>query len=286
MLQFSLVASTPKYLVSHAFSDKQVGMQPEPFDWVLDQASLTNSGLQLLHDGKDYRMVKECIADHITGNEDVSDISTHVAKRLAELLGTPIQEEEDVNELLIDQFSAALREYDHAHELEVEGEKSPFISLKLSRWIRGVLLRRNGPLVEDLAAAAIVGMKEDYFTSTFLAASGGELEEAKYSGLFNFAEKRRWWRHELIAWGLTKFPNVDINSTQRMAEQFSACLAVPTESQSTCAVCGEKWPDTIARDADHSAETHLRQVHRSCSRSIKGHLPLPGFDELREFESE
>ena len=287
-LQFTEVASTPKYLVSHVFNQSHVGMQPEAFDWVLDQTSLIAAGQQLLSDGQDYRKVSNHIGELMASGKSHSEIVGDIGQKLSDELKTPPTERDNIAVLLIDEFELALREYSDDFNLDSEiiANKSATVSLNMSRWIRGTFLKRNGSLINDLMAATILGVRGNYFNTAvtpIIEEDNHGSEFFPYSGLFYVGETRRWWRQELIAWGLGKFEGVSINATSRMAEQFATCLAVPEEDKSVCAVCGENWPDTLARDAEHWEE--IRQVHRGCSRTIKGQAALPGFDELREFNS-
>lgn len=285
-LQFSPAASTPKYLLSYAFNETQVGMQPDPFDWVLDQNSLANSGRQLLHDGKDYRSVRECIESASRKNTDSGGEIAAFGTGICSLLKIPCSEEETISELVCDALIRVKREYSDIDSLKTEAEFLPFVSLNIGKWIRSVLLRRNGPLIDNLLAATLLGVKEEYFSENLIPEYAQDLEPLKYSGLFSFTEKTRWWRSSLLEWAVRKYPEVNIGTPKQMAREFSEALHVPPESVSICAVCGEKWPDTIARDSEVLEDIHMRQVHRGCGRAMKGVPPAPGFDELREFETE
>lgn len=275
------LADVPKYLVSRALKEEQVGRQTERFDWVLAHNQLAVDGpLILMRDGLDYRKLSAIFQNRGDTNKFNDALEGFLA-----LLQTPDVCKgllrEVCKKILRDMF---MGQYENLGRIKYDDDEiniSRGFVLDIARWIRSILLNRSGPIIRDLHAATMLGSKLEPFKSRISDTIRKEEASSIYSGVFFSTESRRWWKDAVLNWGLNKFPNSPITSPSKLAKFMAEHLGLREDEYATCAVCKERWPETVARDSEEPTE--WRQVHWRCSDIVEESSVPVGFDELREF---
>ncbi|MBT3022862.1 MAG: hypothetical protein KUF77_07265 [Candidatus Thiodiazotropha sp. (ex Lucina aurantia)] len=277
MLELTPLRLVPKYLVSAVFNETQVGPNTEGFEWIL--ANPVESELvseQLISDGSDYRSIYNFTVKYSSNSEEA-------LKLLLEDLVVPEGSIEEVVDLIHHALGRAQQSSyvkEHA-QIDMSGIGPKASALNLSRWLRGILLIRLGPLIDSLTVANILGADQEWFSSTLTKLIEEKRPTAIYKGLFSQPSSLRWWRSEIINWILESFDDITPGSISQLAPCAADKLKIPDENRSRCAVCGDLWPDVVAYDVDDPEE--LRQVHRYCSEAVEDQEIVIGFDEIRSF---
>ncbi|KJV27309.1 hypothetical protein [Pantoea sp. SM3] len=143
------------------------------------------------------------------------------------------------------------------NELNFEQPKSitdsESIIIKFTKWVNSTLLVKRGPLINSLELATLLGVSESFFKEGLI--NGEPLEnlfsEERYTGLFCESFPPKWWAQQ----SYNKI--MEILEWQGGAEPwkvFPAKLNIPEEYQSVCPVCGNKFPETVAKDKERGVD--------------------------------
>lgn len=274
----------PKYLVSIVL-DANNGPDDAGFDWILgDPSDAERVAKQLIDDGQDYRKLKGLVQESGLSNSCSSEIDDK-ANLLIKHLETPLSIHEELGEIVAYAIDQACHFAHRQEELKISGESGSVdaIAMHLSRWIRNKLLVRNGPLIDALSVANLLGADQDYFSKELADRINSEHPSALYQGLFRNPNSCRWWRDDILEWIYEIHPTIVSGPVSRIAPQVAEKLNIPDESRSRCAVCNDLWPDVVACDSEDTTE--YRQVHRRCSAIVEYQTFSPGLNELRTFEA-
>lgn len=280
MLELTHLRLVPKYLVSAVFNARQVGPNVEGFEWILaDPVDSELVARQLVSDGKGYRLINQFASEFNTDKDSAF-------QTLLGALGVPEGSADDVVELINHaqgraEQSTSAKEY---AQIDSSGIGPDARALTLSRWIRGILLHRLGPLIDAPSVANLVGADQDYFSQELEKVIQEQRPMAVYSGLFSHVNFPRWWRDEIVGWLVDSFDDVFPGPISQLAPSAAENLQIPKEHQSRCTVCGELWPDVVAQDVDDPEV--VRQVHRYCSNALEDQDLIMGFDEVRIFQKD
>ncbi len=280
MLELTPLRLVPKYLVSAVFDEKLVGPNIEGFEWILaNPVESKTVSEQLISDGKDYRLVNKFASDYSEKPEEA--IST-----LIEQMGAPECSCEEITDLMRHALGRAQQSSNtkvHA-QIDSAGVGSEANALVFSRWLRGILLIRLGPLIDAPSVANLLGADQDFFLRELPDLVNAQRFSASYQGLFKYLDSPRWWRAEIISWILDSFKDITPGPISHLAPCVAEKLRIPEQHRAHCAICEELWPDVVAYDVDDPDE--LRQVHRYCSEAVEDQEQVIGFDEIRFFEKD
>ncbi len=147
------------------------------------------------------------------------------------------------------------------------------------KWIRNVFLQFPGFVYDSLFSATCVGMMESVFLS-----KKGEFKDAHYNGIFsNSRDNCLWWKSQLkrILYRLAndKLPIEERDNPYTFSEKI---FHLKDSEVSRCALCGEKYPKTVAYNKDDEEER--QPVHFHCSEVDEKKENRLYFDEIRFFE--
>jgi len=280
ILELTPLRLVPKYLVSAVFHEKQVGPNIEGFEWILaDPVDSRSVSDQLISDGRDYRLIYDFMSKYSAKSEEA-------LRSLIGQLNTPEGSCEEVVDLIHHALGRARQSSNaKAHaQIDSSGVGNEASALVFSRWLRGILLMRLGPLIDALSVANLLGADQDYYSRELAGLIANQRPSASYQGLFKYLCSPRWWRAEIINWILESFGDISLGPLSHLAPQMAARLSIPDDCRARCAVCGELWPDVVAYDVEDSDE--LRQVHRYCSEAVEDQELVIGFDEIRYFQKD
>lgn len=273
----------PKYLVSGIINEDQSGAEDEGFEWVMSQTSLTQlGGVFLLAETLDYQTIQEGVraaCDHSA--DEKSALVSAICPVIRGLIAPPA-DDDAVLDLLEHVVSTMLR--NESHYSDGSNRLPPSRPLTIGRWIRSVLQERRGPLIDDLAAATLVGCKVPFFLETIKPVVVDAAAEAQYRGVFNRTGKMTLWKESVRDWAIALGDEVTLSSAGEFAQSIAEHLGVPPEHQSSCAVCGKLWPEGIAFDEEEPAVEAA--VHWRCSSEAADVDSPYGFDVQRSFVAE
>ena len=152
-------------------------------------------------------------------------------------------------------------------------------SLLYAKWIKHTLLAYCGFIYDSLSAATSVGLPVKKFL---------ELEDFKpalYKGIFSQSKEDRWWKRKLQAILIDKAQSTldikDIGNPFSLAEKI---YKLKKNEQLKCAVCKEKYPETVAFNKSNANDR--QPVHFSCSSIDHSKENKLFFEEIRYFEYE
>lgn len=129
-------------------------------------------------------------------------------------------------------------------------------SLKFTRWVRRKLFRKPGILGDKLRVATQLGMEEEVFEDYF-----DFVESARYRGIFHNTEKKYWWMRKLNSIIFKQAKEKDIKGSKPW-KLVPEIVELGESDYAKCAECGEKYPQTVARDLHNNKEY---PVHYRCS---------------------
>ncbi|XES76120.1 MAG: hypothetical protein ACBZ72_07995 [Candidatus Bathyarchaeia archaeon] len=193
-------------------------------------------------------------------------------QQLLNLLNPP----EDIVDELKNALPEALR--DGLRPADDQG-KSEGNSLFYGKWIKKSLLTYSGFIYDSLFAATSVGLTEKMFLEI------QDFAPALYDGLFSKSRKPLWWNRKLRSILMTKaqkaLDNKAIGNPFALAEKI---FNLKENEILKCAVCKEKYPETVAFNKDDPNDR--QPVHFSCSAVDYTKENKLFFEELRYFKYE
>lgn len=268
----------PTYLVSRVVKDKQSGNLDEKFDWVLSHRQLIDElgGDFLLSDARDYRRMVDANKDASQGENPQED-EQNLVTAIVELLVAPEPSIDSLEDPIRHMAVAVMRSGSHLDSDELK--LAPSQPLAVARWIRSTLQRLRGPLIDDLAAATALGMKQDYFGRSLKGQM--DLDSIKYQGLFRATGTMTLWKEALREWVLSQNDEIELSSPAAFAQSSAEYFGVPPDDQAICRVCGKLWPESVAHDED-DLEVEAA-VHWRCSKEATDIDTPYGFDVPRSF---
>ena len=159
------------------------------------------------------------------------------------------------------------------HDLKTDVQKKGFPN-RAYRWFRIKFYGMPGFLYDKDWVATFVGAKKGA-VEKYLK----RLETARYDGVFNDPNHPRWWKAKLykLIYGKCKDENAAYRSTQDVANEV---LSVSEAERSTCYVCREKWPETVAY-VDETEKASTQQMHLRCTVPHPLYQYEPIFEEMR-----
>ncbi len=272
----------PAYLVSGVASRRQAGNMDESIDWVLTHTQLTDSlgGAFLLSDARDYRRLGRALDAQRNAAEGAKDDERRLVATVVDLLDVPEESNVVVREVVRHSVGTVLRNESTLDSDEMK--LAPSRRRAIARWVRSVLHRVRGPLVDELMAATMLGTTETYFKEVLGPAL--DLEGAYYGGIFQRTAPMMLWRQALVG-RLLKASNgvIVLSSPSTLAQSTAAHFHVPADERAVCRVCGEEWPESVGFDEED--QTVEAAVHWRCSREAQDMDNPVGFDVVRSFSS-
>lgn len=191
-------------------------------------------------------------------------------KQLVGLLNPP----EDSMDDLLNGFPEILK---GGLRLTEDTEKAAGNSLFYAKWIKKALLAFPGYVYDSLFAATSVGLKEELFEKT------PDFDNARYTGVFAHSRKPLWWKRKLNQILMNEAQKslklADITNLFSIAEKIYKLRDV---EQLRCAVCNDKFPETVAYNKED--ENERQPVHFSCSCVDYRKENKLFYDEIRFFE--
>lgn len=270
----------PAYLVSQVAGEEQIGSSDDHIDWVLSHDHLMEQcgGQFLVSDAKDHRAIRQELAAY-SGGDDPQEFRRSLVTMVRKLLRVPDASLESTAEAIDHMVGVMLN-----RQANLDSDKlqlSPSQPRAIARWIRTTLHRNRGPLIDDIAAATMIGSKEEYFKSSIRLELN--LDAVEYTGVFQSTAKMNLWRQDLLQWLLSQDPSIEVSPRPSLAKSAAKYFCVPEDQWSTCRVCGELWPEAIAFDEDHPEVE--RAVHWRCSDEATDVDGGFGLDFPRSFAS-
>lgn len=214
------------------------------FDDTFSVNKLVGAAGQVVSDIDDYRRIE-------ANGESI--------KTLVDCLNPPKTDIQQLERLVPREFTGGLTGKDSKTGVE------------FARWVREDLLPRPGPLLDRTWTATKLGVKQDALDERKHVLLDADVENQTYSGVFE-PSKTLWWKSKLID------TLVDLNIEQGGNGQFTntweegaELLDADRDEQSTCAVCDEPFPETVAA-ADAGKESATYPVHFRCSDVYKSRM--------------
>jgi hypothetical protein len=194
------------------------------------------------------------LKNDISGYKAISKVARgqNADRAISKLLGVPKNSQKSLLEAIPASIKAAVVRSDEAPLPSGAPEASG--RLGFARWVRRVLLVKPGPLLSSLHAATRVGMKVPRFEKTHAFAG------ARYDGIFAKSHEARWWASQLDHVVFDKQRRTGIASGLSW-ELGRELFDLSGQEQPTCAVCGERYPEIVARDVDTKKEAAVHQRH-------------------------
>ena len=258
----------PIYLTSALIASAHVSEETDLFDRTIPDAELTKPKGKsiLLYDSLAYRRIRTS-----RGRSNV--------KTLADLLKAPALSGQYVINALPDDLRDGLGK---RHDNVVSTSEALGLSgtIRFARWITRTLLRNPGILYDDLYAATLLGMSEDYFNSRLVNVLrkhelGPTLE---YVGVFNETYPRYWWKAALSKLVLGH-PDVRDQKVSKVWELAPEIFRVNKKNRARCIVCRKPFPETVGVDLDD--EDRRGPVHWHCSEPHPDKQPILHFEQVR-----
>jgi hypothetical protein len=164
------------------------------------------------------------------------------------------------------------------HDTKTDVEKKGFAN-RAYRWFSKTFYRMPGFLYNTDWVATFAGVKVEAIDKYLKYFDG-----AKYDGIFNNPNDLRWWKAKLyqVIYSKSKDENAASRSPQDVGNEV---LKVKEKERSTCYVCKEKWPDTIAY-VDESDGASAEQMHLRCTVAHPDYPYEPMFEEIRVMRGE
>lgn len=221
--------------------------------------NIQRSGFEILYnDAIDYKKVRS--------------IEKLNYKQLLKLLNPPEGINDDLYNALPEPLKEGLRPAN-------DEEKPDGNSLFFGKWVKRILLTYSGFLYDSLFAATSVGLPEEKFLKI------GDFKQALYDGVFSKPRKPLWWKGKLTSILIDKAQkSMKINDIGNPFSIAEKAYNLREEEQLRCAVCKEKYPETVAFNKDD--ESDRQPVHLSCSEVDRSKENKLFFEEIRYFENE
>jgi len=164
--------------------------------------------------------------------------------------------------------------------LSSRAKRPRFTTIEFARWVRQTLLKIPGFLFDSLYSATKLGITEEVFleqSSTF--------KKARYDGVFAKTNPELWWNSKLreivYETAIDKKLDCDTSDLRKLAP---ALFTLQSSKLSKCAVCGERYPETVGINKDDDED--YRPVHYKCSVPHPKRTRILYFEEPRQFSLE
>ena len=230
MLGDSTLKDVPAYLVSGVIGNAQTGASDDHFDWVLSHTQLIERGGSfLLSDASDYRLLRECHAA-ASSAKDRNLIQQALVTAVCDLLTVPDASLDSVVELARHTVASLLRTEASLDSVQVR--LAPSRPRAIAHWMRSCLQCLRGPLIDELAAANMLGANPDYFRNHL--APRLDLESVKYTGVFRRTATMTFWRQKLLQSVLLENDAIESSSPAKLARSAAAHFNVPPAPPSVC----------------------------------------------------
>ncbi len=234
-------SGTPMY----GFSSEVDLIDESVFDDTFDVDKLVRAAEQVVSDIDDYRLIEE-------NGESI--------ETLVDCLEPPETDAESVKKLVPRTLADGLTADDE------EATKVAF-----AEWIRDDFLSRPGLLLDRTWTATKLGVEPEVLDEREEILLDADVENQTYSGVFEPSETL-WWKSKLI----DTLVHLDIESGgsgqfMNTWEKGAELLGADSEDESTCAVCGDRFPETVAA-ADPSEKRAEHPVHFRCSDVYKSRM--------------
>jgi len=225
----------------------------ERFDKILNFKDVQRKGNDIYKDALDHRRIRESERGSL--------------KELFQLIKAPEDVKERLKMILPDELHEGLA-------TKGDMEKPEGNAIAFARWVRESLMTKPGFLYNRLYTATHLGMTEEAFEGI-----SGKFGDTKYNGVFHETEPLLWWvcRIDEILFSQDKAKDIENTKPLEVAPEV---FEIPEGQRTKCAVCGEKYPETVGLNLDDEEE---QSVHYKCStvnRDKRGELY---FDEPRCF---
>ncbi len=225
------------------------------FDKILDFKDIQRCGHIILHkDALTYRKIKSS--------------RTNDPEELFRLIKAPNDIKQRLRTMLPDELHGGLTRSGAA-------TKYPGDTIIFARWVRQSLMARPGFLYNSLHTATHLGMIESAFKKI-----SKNFESARYKGVFYETEQPLWWVCVVDEILLSQKKTKSIKETNPW-EIAPLVFKIPTKNQTKCAVCGEKYPETVGFNLTDEEE---QPVHYKCSNVDRNKKTELYFDEPRSFK--
>ncbi len=112
------------------------------------------------------------------------------------------------------------------------------LPLSISKWVRGILMKRPGFLYDKLWAATLIGLTVDGFDKV-----SKYFEDAKYKGIFSSTDQERWWQSRLR---MTLSSIVEDAELIYPWKQGRELPGLAEGDYSKCHRSNENYPETVA----------------------------------------
>ncbi|MEZ3145549.1 hypothetical protein [Halobaculum sp. MBLA0143] len=233
-------SETPVYGLSSQpdFIDESV------FDDTFDVDRLVGAAEQVVSDIDDYRRIE-------ANGESI--------ETLVGCLNPPETDTQQLERLVPRKFTGGLTDADTETGVEFAG------------WVRDDLLPRPGLLLNRTWTATKLGVEQNVLDDREHVLTDADVENQTYSGVFEPSETL-WWKSKLID------TLVDVDIEEGGSGQFTntwekgaELLDADAEERSTCVVCNESFPETVAA-ATAGEEYAQHPVHFRCSDVYKSRM--------------
>ena len=274
----SRLKDVPAYLVSGVTRESQIGSSDDYFDWVLSHQQLIggNGGKVLWADASDYKHLREQDAA-ASAFDDPNLTQQALVTAICDLLNVPDASLFALEDLTQQTINSVLRSQS---QLDTEDMKlAPSRPRAVAAWVRSTLQRIRGPLIDDIAAATILGATPDYFKTELKRRLN--LEGVEYTGVFRRTASMTLWRQALLQCLESLSDTIHLSPAATLAKSAAAHFGIPENQRSTCRVCNKPWPEAIAFDEDD--RTVDAAVHWRCSNEAVHIDSVLGFDVPRSF---
>lgn len=208
------------------------------------------------------------VEDDLIGNHSVfeAEIESHTLLKscntLEDFLGfieCPEEVKEDIEAMVAPKILYQQSPHTEDDDQIPAKEIVDSLNLRQFKWLAQSLLRKEGPLLSNAGAAALLGISDSYFESI-----SDQFGEALYTGIFNQSFDNRWWRCLLEDVIYSKSDPEGLLETLPFKEAASRLLGTTEESEySICAKCEMRYPDGLGIVKDQGNE--LLPVHIACS---------------------
>jgi hypothetical protein len=147
--------------------------------------------------------------------------------------------------------------------------------VEISKWVRGVLMKRPGFLYDQLWLATLLGIKYSSFSKI-----EDLFEGAKYAGVFATDGKPRWWKSSAleILYDLSELPGLPW-------EKGRGIKGITEDDYSLCYYSGEHFPETVAY-TDQSSDQTEEPMKLKYTELHPDYERLLYFDDIRLMKGE
>lgn len=228
-------------------------------DFVFDDYSvIQDKGHTIFYyDGLDYREIRSKLSEGLD--------------KLIALLLPPDEEIEKIRGLL--PHILKTKEFEGIEAKTLAGR-----TLDFAAWVRKILMSYPGFLYDSLYSATSLGMTEAAFNSKI-----DVFKPALYMGIFSKTHtKKLWWKTSLYDIVIRQSKEIKMPTTSDIKKLSTQHFKLKENEISKCAVCGEKYADTLGIELGSNEK---KPVHLRCSSRNPDDTKMLFFDELRLIKS-